>query len=107
MKQELPLAVVDFVLSYVVINVGRNNYFWLYKRSGNKSLLGFRIAWHLAEEAQRLLDNAKISFTRKPKVILLTADAASINANAKVFVRLAALVRRSWEKERYVEVVEP
>lgn len=96
--QELSSPKISYVKNYVSISVGRNNYFWLHKRSGNKSLLGFRIAPHLADEAQQLLDNAKISFTRKPKSFLVTTDMVAISANADVYSSLASLVRRTWEK---------
>lgn len=95
---ELQEPQVGYVKNYVSISVGRNNYFWLHKRSSNKSLLGFRIAPHLADDAQHLLDRAKISFTRKPKQFLITTDAATISANAEIFSTLANLVRRTWEK---------
>ena len=42
-KDELKEPRLSYVKNYVAINVGRNNYFWLHKRSGNKSLVGFRI----------------------------------------------------------------
>ncbi len=90
---------LSYVKNYVAINVGRNNYFWLHKRSGNKSLLGFKIAAHLADDAQHVLDEAKISFTRKPKSILITIDAATINANAIPFTKLADLVRQTWDRD--------
>ncbi len=89
---------VGFLKNYVSISVGRNNFFWLHKRSSNKSLLGFRIAPHLADEAQQILDSAKISFTRKPNTFSITTDAATITANQEVFKKLATLVRRTWEK---------
>jgi hypothetical protein len=95
---ELQEPQVGYVKNYISISVGRNNYFWLHKRSSNKSLLGFRIAPHLADEAQQLLDEANISFTRKPKTFLITTDAATINTNAEVFSALANLVRRTWAK---------
>ncbi len=90
---------LGFVKSYVAVNIGRNNYFWLHKRSGNKSLLGFRIAPHLADEAQQILDDAKISFTRKPKQILITVDSSTIDINAESFAKIAGLVKRTWDKE--------
>jgi hypothetical protein len=95
---ELQEPQVGFVKNYISISVGRNNYFWLHKRSSNKTLLGFRIAPHLADDAQQLLDGAKISFTRKPKSFLITTDAATINTNAEIFSALANLVRRTWAK---------
>lgn len=95
---ELHEAQIGYVKNYISISVGRNNYFWLHKRSGNKSLLGFRIAPHLADDAQQLLDDAKISFTRKPKAFLITTDTATITGNSPVFSALAGLVRRTWTK---------
>ncbi len=89
---------VSYLKNYVAISVGRNNCFWFHKRSGNKSLLGMRIAPHLADDAQELLDGAKISFTRKPKSVLVTTDAATIHANRELFSALAQLVRRTLEK---------
>ena len=97
-KAELDDPQVSYVKNYVAITVGRNNYFGLHKRSGNKSLLAFRIAAHLVDEAQQVLDEAKISFARKPKSILITVDATTIEANAEAFSKLAGFVRRSWEK---------
>lgn len=95
---ELEEPQIGYVKNYVSISVGRNNYFWLHKRSSNKSLLGFRIAPHLADDAQRLLDGATISFTRKPKAFLITTDASTISVNSEVFSKLANLVRRTWAK---------
>jgi hypothetical protein len=60
--------------------------------------MGFRVAPHLYDEAQQLLDAAKISFTPKPEKFQITTDAATINANADLFDKLANLVRRTWEK---------
>lgn len=59
-KTELIDPQPSYVKNYIAITVGRNNYFWLHKRSSNKSLLGFRIAAHLADDAQQVLDDAKI-----------------------------------------------
>ncbi|VVE77045.1 hypothetical protein PCA31118_05369 [Pandoraea captiosa] len=95
---ELQSAQISYVKNYIAVSVGRNNYFWLHKRSGNKSLLGFRIAPHLADEAQQLLDDAKISFTRKPKSFLITTDTPTVSENERVFSGLAGLVRRTWAK---------
>lgn len=89
---------IGFLKNYVSICVGRNNYFWLHKRGGGKCFLGFRIAQHLTEEAQGILDSAKISFTQKPKKIQVTTDAATIIANGDVFSRIAELVQRTWAK---------
>lgn len=98
-RAELPDAQLSYVKNYIAVNVGRNNYLWLHKRSANKSLLGFRIAAHLADDAQQVLDEAKISFTRKPKIISLTVDAATITSHPDVFTTIARLARRSWAKD--------
>lgn len=98
-KAELHEPQMGYVKNYISINVGRNNFFWLRKRSGNKSLLGLRIAAHLADDAQQLLDDAKLSFTRKPKFIFLTVDSTTISSNSVVLQKLAALVRKTWEKD--------
>jgi hypothetical protein len=90
---------LGYVKNYIALNIGRNNYFWLHKRSGNKSLLGFRIAPHLADDAQQILDEAKISFTRKPKLILITVDSTAIESNAESFSKIAGLVKRTWDKD--------
>jgi hypothetical protein len=91
--------VLSYVKNYVAINVGRNNYFWLHKRSGNKSLLGFRMAAHLAEDAQQVLDAAGIPFAKKPKQIFVTVDSSMIEAHKDAFEKIAELVRRTWDKE--------
>ncbi|WP_454006774.1 hypothetical protein [Alcaligenes sp. Marseille-Q7550] len=90
---------VSYLKNYVSISVGRNNYFWFHKRGRNKSLLGFRIAPHLAEEAQRILDGAKISFNSKSKKIFLITDSETINSNKDLFVQIASLVYRTWAKD--------
>ena len=90
---------LSYLKGYIAVTVGRNNYFWLHKRGGNKSLIGFRIAPHLADDAQQILDDAKISFTRKPKKILITVDASAIEANADSFTKIAGLVKRTWDKD--------
>lgn len=97
-RSELKEPQLSYVKNYIAVNVGRNNFFWLHKRSGDKSLMGFRIAPHLADEAQQLLDEANVSFTRKPKSILVTTDSTAINSNAALYAKLAGLVRRTWEK---------
>ena len=75
------------------------SYFLLRKRSGNKSLLVFRIASHLEDEAQQVLDDAEIPFTRKTKKIVVTVDSQMIETQKEALLKIAILVRRTWEKE--------
>lgn len=92
-------AVLSYVKGYVAIMVGRNNFFWLHKRSGNKSLLGFRMASHLQEEAQAILDFAAIPFTTKTKHMVITTDAKTLEKNKESFEKIAELVMKTWHKE--------
>ena len=98
-KSELEDPRSSYLKNYIAITVGKNNYFSLHRRSGNKSLLVFKCAAHLMEDAQRILDEAKMSFTQKPKSITVVVDAESVDLHAPAFAALAALVRRTREKE--------
>lgn len=90
---------LSYTKHYVALTVGRNNYLWLHRRKRGKSLLGLRIAGHLFEEAQQLLDEANISFTKKPKQIAMTIDQNMVKEHAAVFEKLAALIVKTWSKE--------
>lgn len=89
--------VLNYVKYYVGINVSGNNYLWLHKRSQGKSLLGFRMAQSLQDEAASLFDSRNITYVRKPKKFVLTVDKEMIEENAETFLTIAGLVRKSWE----------
>lgn len=97
-KAHLPEPVLSYVKHYIAINVGRNNYLWLHKRSGNKSLLGFRISASLADDVAQLLDGANIAYVRKPKYFYLTVDKAFLERNSEILKSIANLVSVSWAK---------
>lgn len=63
-----------YVKNYIAINVFGNNFFWLHKRSANKSLLGFRISDEYIEEISQLLDEQSISFVQKRNRFRVTVD---------------------------------
>ena len=90
-------STLNYVKYYVGINVSGNNYLWLHKRSQGKSLLGFRMAQSLQDEAASLLDARNITYVRKPKKFVLTVDKEMIEKNADAFLAIAGLVKRSWE----------
>lgn len=90
---------LSYVKNYIAVTVGRNNYLWLRKRGGGKSLIGFRIASYLEDDAQKVLDSAEIPFKKKPKQMFIMGDAAMIASHREVFEKLAGLVRRTWEKD--------
>lgn len=54
-----------FVKNVVAINVLGSNCFCFNKRSGNKSLLGYRISDDLLDGVSRLLDEQNIPFVQK------------------------------------------
>ncbi len=87
---------LNYLKHYVAISVSGNNYFWLIKRSINKSLLGFRISPPLQDETAALLDGNNISYVRKPKEFRITVDKQMIEKNKEVFQSIANLVKRTW-----------
>jgi hypothetical protein len=88
---------LNYVKHYVAISVSGYNYIWLHKRSLNKSLLGFRMAQSLQDEAAALLDEKNISYVKKPKRFLITVDRQMVEANQDVFKAIASLVKKTWE----------
>ncbi len=86
-------------VQFVVTNDSGYNYFWLHKRNMNKSLLGFRMASSLQDEAAGVLDVANISYVKKPKKFLITVDRQMVEANQEVFKSIAALVKKTWESD--------
>ena len=87
---------LSYVKHYVAITVSGHNYFWLHKRSSNKSLLGFRMAQALQDETAALLDGNDITYVRKPREFLLTVDKQMIEKHRDVMRSLAALVKKTW-----------
>lgn len=92
-------ASLNYVKNYVAISVSGYNYIWLHKRSMNKSLLGFRMASSLQDEAAGILDAANISYVKKPKKFLITVDRKLVEANQEVFKSIAELVKKTWESD--------
>jgi hypothetical protein len=90
---------LHYVKNYISISVSNNNYFWLHKRGMNKSLLGFRMAQSLQDEATTLLDGNNISYVKKPKGFRITVDKQMIEKNRDVFKSIAELVKRTWQSE--------
>jgi hypothetical protein len=88
---------LNYVKAYVAITVEGNNYMWLHKRTSNKSLLTFRMAQSLQDEAAGLLDGKNITYVRKTKTIKITVDKEMIQRNAELFTSIAALIKKSWQ----------
>ncbi len=92
-------AVLNYLKSYVALNVGGDNYMWLHKRSLGKSLLTFRISSSLQDRVAALLESHNITPVRKPKGFSITVDKELIEKNYNGFVELADLVKKSWAGE--------
>src|SRR5580704_11237617 len=79
--------VLNYLKYYIAITVGGSNYMWLHRRI-NKSLLTFRMAQSLQDEATGLLDAQNITYVRKTKTIKITIDRDMIERNAEAFTRI-------------------
>src|ERR1043166_3469084 len=90
--------VLNYVKAYVAITVHDNNYMWLHKRTANKSLLTFRMAQSLQDEAIGLLDAQNVTYVRKTKTIRITVDKEMIERNSELFTSIATLVKKSWRE---------
>lgn len=87
-----------YVKNYIAINVFGNNYFWLHKRSANKSLLGFRISDEHVDNISKLLDEQNISFVQKRNRIKFTVDKDFIKEHAELIKQIAIFVKETWKK---------
>ncbi len=87
-----------YVKNYIAINVFGNNYFWLHKRSANKSLLGFRISDEHTDNVSKLSDEQNISFVQKRNRIKFTVDKDFINKHAELLRQIAEFVKETWKK---------
>jgi hypothetical protein len=83
--------------AHVALTVSGNNYFWLNKRGSPKSLLGFRMAQSLQDEAVALLDGNNILYQKKPKEFRLTVDKQMIERNRDAVRSIAGLVKKTWK----------
>lgn len=90
---------LGYLKHYVAVTSGRQNIFWLHKRSANKSLLGFRMAPAKHEEVATLLDSKNIPYIRKPKRFYLTIDQQLVEKESELLRAIAALVRKQPESD--------
>ena len=87
---------LNYVKNYIAISVAGNNYIWLKKRSGNKSLLHFKIPNSLMDEAEELLDKNNISYIKKTKEIRMTVDKKMLSANKELLTKLTLISKKMW-----------
>jgi hypothetical protein len=88
---------LNYLKGYVAITINGDNYMWLHRRTQNKSLLVFRMAQSLQDEAVGLLDGKNIVYVRKTKTIRFTVDKEMIEQNEDLFSSIATLVKKSRE----------
>lgn len=89
-------ASLNFVKTCIAVIVNNHNYFWLNKRSGNKSLLGFWVGENLLSQAASVLDAGDVSYVKKTQSIRITVDKQMIQANGEMFKEIAKLVKQGW-----------
>ena len=95
-KQELPTAQLHYVKYYIAISVNGDNYIWLHKRSGSKSLIGFWFSEKYFGQASEQLDKAEISYSKKNQMLYFTSDSKTLKNHATLILRLAELSKLSW-----------
>lgn len=87
-----------FVKNYIAVNILSNNHFWLHKRSGQKSLLCFRIMEDHVDDVSQILDEQNISYTQKRIFFKITCDADFIKNNKDTLRQVAEFVKKTWQK---------
>ena len=90
---------LNYVKFYVAISVSGNNYFWLKKRTMDKSLLHFRMAPQFQDKTASLLDSNNISYVKKPRLFRITVDKQMIEKNEEVLRSIAGLVKNTWQSD--------
>lgn len=91
-------ATLGFVKNYIRIEVNRNRYMWLRKRSSGRSLLCCGFTEPLLQEAITLLEEAGIAYTKKGLFLRISTDKAAIASKAETMAKIAELVKKSWEE---------
>lgn len=89
---------LSYVKSFIAIKVSGNNHFSFHKKSGNKSLLIFRISDHRADETKKLLDENNISYTQKKDRFRFAVDKDFISKHADLLRQIAEWVKEKWKK---------
>jgi hypothetical protein len=88
---------LNYLKHYVAVTVSGSNYLSLRKKAAGKSLLCFRMSPAFQDEVARLLDEANITYVRKPNEFQMTVDADSLKAKPDLFRALGGHIKRHWE----------
>jgi hypothetical protein len=89
-----------YLKGYISLGPKENIYFWLLRRRGKKSRLGFWLSAGFLKEVVALLEQAGIDYDppNRRGEIRLSVDDATITSNAETFKKVAELVKQSWEE---------
>jgi hypothetical protein len=90
-------ATLNLKKNYIAISVHGNNYLWLHKRSGGKSLVGLWFTEENIPGAQKAFDSADVSYVKKKDRILITTDKNMVQSNAKAIQEATRYVKKSSE----------
>lgn len=93
---QLPAAELHYVKYYIAISVNGENYIWLHKRSGNKSLIGIWFSDKYRAQASEVLDKAEISYSKKKQTLWVTTDSKTLKDHAPSILKLAEFSNLSW-----------
>jgi hypothetical protein len=89
---------LNLVKYYIAIEVSRQNYLWLHKRGGGKSLLKFWTSERLLPQAMEALDAAGVSYVQKNQEVGIIVDSQMIQTNGEMLSKIAAIVQKSWQE---------
>jgi hypothetical protein len=91
---------LNYVQSYLSLNVQGKNFMWLRKRSGNNSLLIVNAEIGRTDELAELLDNNQISYARNgPRVFRLSINDQLLTQKQNAVIQLAKMIDRSLGEE--------
>ena len=103
-KPVFPEGKLHYVKNYISIVVNGYSYYSFRARTGEKSKIEIWVSDSNFAAANELFDSAEISISHKPgsssgQRVVFTADSKKIKSHPDVIVKLAALVKDSWEKD--------
>lgn len=90
-------SALNFVKNYISIVINNKMHFWLHRRSGNNSLLNFRVDKDFVEEIKSMLDEKGFIPTIKNETFRLAVDRDKILNNKDLFQKIATKVKESRE----------
>ena len=95
-KEQLPAARLHYVKYYIAISVNGENYIWLHKRGGSKSLIGIWFSDKYQAQASELFDKAEISYSKRKQTLYFTTDSKTLKDHAPLILKLAEFSKLSW-----------